>query len=83
MGKRGVESKLIHLAPTSNQEAAETEFWVNNHVLQRLYVFNYLGRLLSSDYSDFLSVTGNHQKDEDKGGFLQHPRLGGKIPSEV
>ena len=59
-----------HLSVTAVQVAAGTEFQAEDQVLEKLDIFNYLGRMLYFDDRDLPVSTRNLHKDWSKWGQL-------------
>ena len=70
MCKRGKDRKCCRLAAAANQEAARTEFRVQEYVIYRVDTFMYLGWVLFSDDSYCPDFSGYLKKAGQKWGGL-------------
>ena len=70
MWKSGGKRKHHHLDFIAAQLAAGTEFRAQDQVLEKLYMFNYLGRMLSFDDRYWPVVERNLHKDWSTWGRL-------------
>ena len=70
--KRGVWWNRRCLAGTAAQVAVGMEFWAWYHVLEKVYIFKYLGMIISFNDRNLLAIGCNLQIKKRKWGRLSH-----------